>query len=100
MATAAQASNHPQQKKQDAHEKRTGLIGNTLGLLIAMVGWMVVALVINILVEVAGIAFGWWELTGSQHARQVLLQELEWLNSDFKYALGNPLHVALSASES
>lgn len=100
MATTATASNHPQQKNRDVREKRTGLIINTLVMFLSLFGWMVVALVINIVVEIAGIAFEWWELPGSQHARHVLLQELDWLNTDFKNSLGNPLFIALTVSES
>ncbi|MCG7904302.1 MAG: TIGR03747 family integrating conjugative element membrane protein [Candidatus Thiodiazotropha weberae] len=99
MASTATASNHPQHKNREIRERRTGVISNTFNLIISLLGWMVLALILNIVVEVAGIAFNWWELSGSQHARQVLVQELNWLNSDFKQALGNPLSIALTASK-
>ena len=99
MSREATANSHPQQRSREIREKRTGVVSNTLHLIISLFGWMAIALVLNIAVEIAGIVFGWWDRSGSEHARQVLIQELEWLNSDFKHALGQPLHLAIAASE-
>ncbi|MEW8437624.1 MAG: TIGR03747 family integrating conjugative element membrane protein [Candidatus Thiodiazotropha taylori] len=99
MASSTTASNHAQHKNREIREKRTGVISNTFSLIFSLLGWMVLALILNIVVEVAGIAFNWWEESGSEHARQVLVQEIDWLNSDFKHALGNPLSIATNASE-
>ncbi|MCU7804159.1 MAG: TIGR03747 family integrating conjugative element membrane protein [Candidatus Thiodiazotropha sp. (ex Lucinoma borealis)] len=92
------ATYHPQQRVRENSE-RAGAIRQFFGLLISLVGWMLFALLLNVVVELSGMVFGWWDLTGSTHARAMLLQELDWLNSDFKQVLGNPLNTAIYASE-
>ena len=101
MARAATANNHPQRiRERETRETRQGAIRNSLRLVVSLLGWMAMALLLNIMIELVGIWLDWWDLPGSSHARFVLQQELDWLNNDFRSAIGDPLSVAVAAGQS
>ena len=56
-----------------------GLLDHAAGFItVTLLGWL-----FSILLEWAGIAFGWWRLPGAGHSEQLLRTELQWLQLDF-----------------
>lgn len=56
-----------------------GLLDHAAGFItVTLLGWL-----FSILLEWAGIAFGWWSLPGAGHSEQLLRTELQWLQADF-----------------
>ncbi len=53
-------------------KKPKGLIGGTVSLLFSLVGWVCLAIVFSIVVELAGILFGLWD---TNHATRLLTKE-------------------------
>ena len=47
--------------------------------------WLFLSLIFSILVEWIGMMF-WWEEQGLGHSRQMLVAELQFLDSDFQYS--------------
>ena len=47
--------------------------------------WLFLSLIFSILVEWIGMMF-WWEAQGLGHSRQMLVAELQFLDSDFQYS--------------
>ncbi len=45
---------------------------------VTLLGWL-----ISVLLEWAGIAFGWWDPPGAGHSERLLRTELDWLRRDF-----------------
>ena len=59
-----------------------GLLDHTMSFLtVTLAGWW-----ISILVEWAGMRWGWWDARGSAHSHSVLQTELLWLKADFTTA--------------
>ena len=79
-------------------KKKTNFIGNTIRFFFYLIVWIFIALFINILVEILGILFVWWDLPGSEHSQQMLRVELGWLNRDFHGVLGSPTENAVRFS--
>jgi integrating conjugative element membrane protein (TIGR03747 family) len=63
--------------------KEPGLLGKSIGSLIAFVAWMFMALVISILIEWAGITWFWSE-EGAQHSHDMVVKEYRYLNYQVK----------------
>ena len=83
---------------RDLPKKKTNIIGNIIRFFFYLLVWTVIALFINILIEILGILFAWWELPGSAHSLQMLRVELGWLNRDFHGVLGSPTDNAVRFS--
>jgi integrating conjugative element membrane protein (TIGR03747 family) len=69
--------------KELPQRKEPGLLGKGIGSLIAFIAWMVMALLISILIEWAGIAWFWPE-QGVQHSRDMVNMEYRYLNHKVK----------------
>ncbi len=51
---------------------------------LTFIGMVIGSLMISILIEWAGMATSFWEIKGSNHSYQMLVQEISYLNEDFK----------------
>jgi len=83
--------------EQVIKETNEGIIGKTIRAIISVVLWLGFALMINIISELSGMAFKWWDIPGSKHSEMMIQKELTWLNTDFKNAIGNPYSRAKKA---
>jgi integrating conjugative element membrane protein (TIGR03747 family) len=63
--------------------KEPGLLGKSIGSLIAFVAWMFMGLVISILIEWVGIKWYWPE-QGARHSRDMVMTEYRYLNHQVK----------------
>ena len=79
-------------------KKKTNFVGNIIRFFFYLLVWTVFALLINIIIEVLGMLFNWWELPGAEHSNQMLSVELGWLNRDFHGVLGSPTGNAIRFS--
>lgn len=70
--------------------RKPGFIEKRLSFVMSIATWVLVALLMNILIELAGIFIGFWDLPGSAHSTWMLRQELTWINRDFSGVLGSP----------
>lgn len=84
---ASQVASTPQ---VETRPRKEGFIAKRLRFLLAIAGWILIALFFNILIELLGIFFNYWELPGSAHSIHMLRQELTWINADFQGVLGSP----------
>ena len=74
---AEQATKQPRQE---------GIVAKTFGLLTKLAFWLLISLVFSIAVEWVGMTF-WWPDEGAAHSQQMLTQELDYLNEDFKRSI-------------
>lgn len=72
-----QTAQHPAQK---------GIIGGSLAIMAKLFFALLMALLFSIVVEWIGMTF-FWDETGSEHARQMLAIEIEYLNQDFRRSI-------------
>lgn len=72
----------PQRQPQ---EPKT-LIGKTWASLWKIIGLLLLSLLLSLLIEYIGIVF-WWPEEGWQHSKDMLENELGWIDSDFKHSL-------------
>ena len=75
-------------------ERPKGVVQTVLWWGGALLIWTVVTLFVSIVVEWVGLALGWW---APGHAREVLLQDLSYLNQDFRVSILTSEPVALAA---
>ncbi|MGJ8518361.1 TIGR03747 family integrating conjugative element membrane protein [Carnimonas bestiolae] len=66
-----------------AEHKSLGLLGFLLKLPFTVAWIVIVSILTSIVVEWIGIYFGWWSQPGSEHARQTMISEMGYLDSQF-----------------
>lgn len=54
----------------------------------------VLALLFSVIIEWLGMFFGWWSLPGSEHAKLILVTEYDWLHSEYKTSIVQPINIA------
>lgn len=69
---------------------------------LALVGMLFGALMSAVVIEWVGMATGFWDEPGAEHARQTLVQDITYLNADFtRSVLGvSPVELAARAAQS
>ena len=77
--------------------KEPGLIGKSISAVVQLSIWLLVSLLISIIVEFIGISYFWPE-QGENHAKQVLKQDLIYLNTKLK--LGSHTYRYMAADKS
>lgn len=80
--------------------KSHGIIGGAIAFILELFLWLVLALFFNILVELVGIFFQYWEVSGAAHSAQMIQTELNWLNRDFSNVFGNPAQTSVEFARS
>ena len=77
-----------------------GTFSKLLTALAQALKWLLVSLVFSVVIEWIGMLW-WWEEPGLQHSRQMLGQELHYLDEDFKRSLltSDPLRFAVDISD-
>lgn len=70
-----------------ASEKRTGLIGTLLKLPFTLLWILILSIFCSVLIEWVGIYFSWFSQPGSEHARQTMISEMGYLDSQFTQSL-------------
>ncbi len=61
-----------------------GMIGLTITRLLQVIFFFIMTLFFSIVIEWIGMATEYWEEPGVEHSEQMLVQELNYLNEDFK----------------
>ena len=72
---------------QRAEKKRSGLVGTLLKLPFTLLWIVIISIICSVLIEWAGIYFEWFSQAGSEHARQTMLSEMGYLDSQFSRSL-------------
>ncbi|MAM55824.1 MAG: TIGR03747 family integrating conjugative element membrane protein [Salinicola sp.] len=72
---------------QRAEQKRTGLVGTLIKLPFTLLWILILSILTSIVIEWVGIYFGWFSQTGSEHARETMVSELGYLDSQFTRSL-------------
>lgn len=72
---------------QRAEKKRSGLIGELIKLPFTLIWIVLLSIVCSIVIEWVGITFTWFSQPGSEHARQTMLAEMGYLDSQFTRSL-------------
>ena len=90
---------HHQAVGQAANKPR-GMIGGSIAFVLELFIWLAVALFFNILIELIGIFFQYWKVSGAAHSAQMIQTELNWLNRDFSGVFGNPAQTSVEFSRS
>ncbi|MCG5495553.1 TIGR03747 family integrating conjugative element membrane protein [Ectothiorhodospira variabilis] len=80
MSTAAR------QARDTRHPVQQGLLSRTLSAVASILFWLFVALLFSILAEWVGMWL-WWPDEGVDHSRQMLEQEIRYVNQDFGRSL-------------
>ncbi|MCG5526437.1 TIGR03747 family integrating conjugative element membrane protein [Ectothiorhodospira haloalkaliphila] len=80
MSTAAR------QARDTRHPVQQGLLSRTLSAVSSILFWLFVALLFSILAEWVGMWL-WWPDEGVDHSRQMLEQEIRYVNQDFGRSL-------------
>lgn len=83
---------------QRAEQKRTGLLGTLLKLPFTLIWIVLVSIFCSVLIEWLGIYFEWFGPAGSEHARQTMLSEMGYLDSEFSRSLLVSSPVAFATS--
>jgi len=78
--------------------KKEGFIAKRISFVWDIISWVIIALLMNILIELLGIFMGWWSIPGAAHSAFMLRQELIWINSDFSHVLGSPADTSVQFS--
>ncbi|MCH8058920.1 MAG: TIGR03747 family integrating conjugative element membrane protein [Proteobacteria bacterium] len=69
-----------------AHPARKGFIAALFGRIGSAIRWLLLSLLVSIVVEGFGMVF-WWPEQGLEHSRQMLAQEIEYLDQDFRQSV-------------
>ena len=69
-----------------AHPARKGFIAALFGRIGSAIRWLLLSLLVSIVVEGFGMVF-WWPEQGLDHSRQMLAQEIEYLDQDFRQSV-------------
>ncbi|MGJ8517634.1 TIGR03747 family integrating conjugative element membrane protein [Carnimonas bestiolae] len=80
MASSAETA--PRQRRASP-----GMIGFFMKLPFTLAWVILVSCVTSIILEWVGMYFGWWSLPGSDHARQSMMSEMGYLDSQFTRSL-------------
>ena len=70
-----------------ASKKRTGLVGTLLKLPFTLLWILILSIFCSVLIEWVGIYFDWFTQPGSEHARQTMISEMGYLDSQFTQSL-------------
>lgn len=70
-----------------AESKRSSAIGTLFKLPFTLLGILVISIICSVLIEWVGIYFGWFGESGSEHARQTMVSEMGYLDSQFTRSL-------------
>lgn len=70
-----------------AESKRSSAIGTLFKLPFTLLGILVISIICSVLIEWVGIYFGWFSESGSEHARQTMVSEMGYLDSQFTRSL-------------
>ena len=73
-----------------------GLLAGGLSLTARFLVWLLLSLLVSILIEWAGMGFGWW--SSDDHARTMLERELNYLDRDFATSLISTSPMAFARS--
>ena len=65
---------------------RPGFVARTVSRIGKAIRWLLLSLLFSIVVECLGIVF-WWPDAGLQHSQQMLAQEIEYLDRDFRQSV-------------
>lgn len=68
-------------------KKRSGLIGTLIKLPFTLLGILLISMVCSIAIEWLGIYFNWFSQAGAEHARQTMISEMGYLDSQFTRSL-------------
>lgn len=77
-----------------ANDQRRGIFAGTLHIIALVLATYLGSLLLSIVVEGLGIYFLWWDEPGHLHAKTALVNELGWLNNDFKSMMLSPVEFA------
>ncbi|HET8790750.1 MAG TPA: TIGR03747 family integrating conjugative element membrane protein [Modicisalibacter sp.] len=72
---------------QRAEKRRTGLVGTLLRLPFTLAWIVVLSILTSIVIEWLGIYFDWFSQPGAEHARQTMMAEMGYLDSQFSRSL-------------
>ncbi|KAA1192723.1 TIGR03747 family integrating conjugative element membrane protein [Pseudohalioglobus sediminis] len=80
---------------------RPGTVSRVLTGIAQCLKWLIISLAFSILIEWVGMTF-WWEEQGVAHSRQMLVNELQFLGTDFhrSWLTAHPMQFASDLSES
>jgi len=83
-----------------AHPARKGFVAAMLGRVGKAIRWLMLSLLFSIIVECVGMVI-WWPELGLDHSRQMLEQEIEYLQQDFRQSVlsSDPGHFARTIAE-
>lgn len=73
-------------KSANQNNKPKTMIGKLWGLIWKIIGMLLLSLFMSLVIEWVGIAF-WWPEEGWQHSKDMLYDELNWLDDGFKHSL-------------
>ncbi len=76
----------PPSREVAPRHDRKGFVAAILARAGTAIRWLLLSLLISIVVECAGMVF-WWPEAGLDHSRQMLAQEIEYLDQDFRQSL-------------
>ena len=82
------------------HRSREGFIATMLGRVGKAIRWLLLSLLFSIVIECFGMVF-WWPEAGLDHSRQMLAQEIEYLDQDFRHSVisSNPGRFATTIAD-
>nr|WP_298411658.1 TIGR03747 family integrating conjugative element membrane protein [uncultured Halomonas sp.] len=72
---------------QRAEKKRSGIIGTLIKLPFTLLWILVISIICSIAIEWTGIYFDWFRQAGAEHARQTMVAEMGYLDSQFSRSL-------------
>lgn len=72
---------------QRAEKQRTGLVGTLFKLPFTLLGITLLSILTSIVIEWVGIYFDWFSQPGAEHARQTMIAEMGYLDSQFSRSL-------------
>lgn len=93
---AEQSRSQPPQRQ----EAPKGVLGLLHKLKLAC-GVLALSLFVSIVIELVGIAFGWWEHEGYEHSQAMLKAEMGWISSDFARSvlISDPVRAAQNLTQ-
>jgi integrating conjugative element membrane protein (TIGR03747 family) len=77
----------------DKETKKKGIL-KWLNIVFWTILSFILALVFSVIIEWLGMSFGWWSLSGSEHAKSILVTEYAWLYSEYKTSIVKPVNIA------
>ena len=85
---SAEASNNSgsSQSKYVQRKKHIPLTFKVINLFFSLIGFLLLAWLFSIVVEIIGLFF-FWSNEGALHSQEILKQELDYLNTDFKTSI-------------